>query len=213
MPYFVRKSTEKRINWLSSMVGITTKSASFDPIVHENLISIDDDGNKIIKSGMIYPANDATAQGIVFEDVDVTQNSNAGSILVAGRVLQPRLMVETLDADAKAALEKSGIHFDDAPETVRDIDAPPEPTSIALSQNSVSGAAATTASITAEVNPDDADQTLDVTSSSATVATVAYNSSTKKYDISLKAAGTATITFTSHSAPTVKATVAVTVTA
>lgn len=44
------------------------------------------DGRKIIKAGTIYPANDATAKGVVFSDMDVTDGDMTGSILIHGFV-------------------------------------------------------------------------------------------------------------------------------
>lgn len=44
-------------------------------------------GNKkIVKAGTVYPANDATAEGIVFSDVDVTNGDNNAAIIIHGFV-------------------------------------------------------------------------------------------------------------------------------
>lgn len=42
------------------------------------------DGRKIIKAGTIYPANDETAIGVVFSDMDVTDGDRTGTIIIHG---------------------------------------------------------------------------------------------------------------------------------
>jgi hypothetical protein len=70
---------------------------------------MDDDGiHKTVPAGTVYPADDATAIGIVYQDVDVTYGDRAGAVLVAGRVLADRL---TVTEEAKAVL--TGIVFVD----------------------------------------------------------------------------------------------------
>ena len=48
-------------------------------------------GGKYVKMGTIYPANDATAEGIVYEDVDVTTGDMPGSVVLKGVVYEDRL--------------------------------------------------------------------------------------------------------------------------
>lgn len=67
-------------------------------------------GEKYVFMGTIYPANDATAEGIVYEDICVTYGDAPGSVIVEGRVYEDRLPV-AVSADAKAALEKRGFKF------------------------------------------------------------------------------------------------------
>lgn len=42
------------------------------------------DGRKIIPAGTIYPANDATAIGVVFYDIDLTNGARTGAIMIHG---------------------------------------------------------------------------------------------------------------------------------
>ena len=63
---------------------------------------------KIVKAGTIYPANDATAVGIVFSDVDVTNGDGAGAVIIHGFVKTAGLP-EVPSANAKSALK--GITF------------------------------------------------------------------------------------------------------
>lgn len=64
----------------------------------------DVDGRKIIKAGTIYPANDATAQGIVFNDMDVTNGDATGALLIHGFVKTGALTAVPA-AEAKTALK------------------------------------------------------------------------------------------------------------
>lgn len=63
---------------------------------------------KVVFAGTFTPANDDTAEGVVYHDVDVTLGDMSGSVITGG----------TLDADyfilepeAKTALESKGIRF------------------------------------------------------------------------------------------------------
>lgn len=67
-------------------------------------------GRKYVKMGTPYPANDATAVGLVYEDVDVTTGNMPGSVVLKGTVYENRLPV-TLAAAAKTALEGKGFTF------------------------------------------------------------------------------------------------------
>lgn len=79
----------------------------------------DADGAKHVAMGTVYPANDATAIGIVYEDVDVTTGNMPGSVVTAGTVYLDRLPTAPVEA-AKSALEAKGFVFiDTAPTTTR----------------------------------------------------------------------------------------------
>lgn len=67
-------------------------------------------GRKYVKMGTVYPANDATAEGIVYEDVDVTTGNMPGSVVVKGVVYEDRLPVALANA-AKTALTAKGFTF------------------------------------------------------------------------------------------------------
>ncbi|OFN02627.1 hypothetical protein HMPREF2626_01575 [Aerococcus sp. HMSC062A02] len=58
---------------------------------------------KTVKAGTIFPANDATAKGIVYKDVDVSNGAQEASIIVEGYILEERLP-EKPSAEAKAQL-------------------------------------------------------------------------------------------------------------
>lgn len=76
-----------------------------------------ENGGLYVKAGTIYPSNDEYAEGIVFEPVDVSEGNAAGSVVVAGKVVESRLP-EALDSDAKTALVAAGIVFVDEDDTV-----------------------------------------------------------------------------------------------
>lgn len=67
-------------------------------------------GTKYIPMGTIYPANDNTAEGIVYEDVDVTNGDMPGSVVLSGTVYTDRLPVTLTDA-VKTALTAKGFKF------------------------------------------------------------------------------------------------------
>ncbi len=68
-------------------------------------LATDIDGRKIVKAGTIYPANDATAQGVVLNDYDVTDGDVAAAIVIHGFVLNAKLPVAP-DAAAIEALKQ-----------------------------------------------------------------------------------------------------------
>ena len=73
-------------------------------------------GRTIVPMGAVIPANGATAKGILYEDIDVTDGDAAGSIVTRGVVYGDRLPA-TLDSDAATAL--TGIKVVAAPTVFR----------------------------------------------------------------------------------------------
>ena len=65
------------------------------------------DGAKYVPAGTIYPANDATAVGIVYEDVDVSTGDVAGSVVLSGVVYEDRL-AEAVDTYSSATVPTGG---------------------------------------------------------------------------------------------------------
>lgn len=93
----------ERPNFLDSEVGIVTKTRQ----IPQSLGAVDG-ARKIVKAGTIFPANNGTAEGIVFHDVDVTAGDAPGAVMVAGRVLNARLPVKPIAA-ATVAMETTGM--------------------------------------------------------------------------------------------------------
>lgn len=75
-------------------------------------------GGKFVPMGTILPANGATAKGILYEDVDVSEGNAAGSLVTSGVVYEDYLP-EVVDSDAKTALAAAGIKFVAAPSVTR----------------------------------------------------------------------------------------------
>jgi len=67
--------------------------------------AVDVEGRKVIKAGTIWPANDASAKGVVFYDVDVTDGAATGALLFEGAVKVSKLPAEPAAA-AKTALPR-----------------------------------------------------------------------------------------------------------
>ena len=59
-------------------------------------------GRTIVPMGAVIPANGATAKGILYEDVDVTDGAAAGSVVTEGTVYGDRLPAALAEAAATA---------------------------------------------------------------------------------------------------------------
>lgn len=75
-------------------------------------------GGKYVPGGTIYPNNDSTAEGIVYEDVDVTTGDMPGSVVISGKIYPSRL-VEMPDTAAMEALAHHGFVFEPEPTVTR----------------------------------------------------------------------------------------------
>ena len=64
-------------------------------------------GSKYVKMGTVYPSNDAQAEGIVYEDVDVTMGDMPGSVVLKGVVYEDRLP-EAVDTYSSATVPTGG---------------------------------------------------------------------------------------------------------
>lgn len=62
-------------------------------------------GRFIIKAGTVYPANDATAIGLVMQDYDVTDSDASMAIIIHGFVREDRLPKD-LSKEAKSVLSQ-----------------------------------------------------------------------------------------------------------
>lgn len=117
--YFNKVDGERKPSILASEVGLITKTRLIPAT-----LGTADGNRKVVKQGTIFPLNDNTAEGIVFEDVDVTDGDRVAAVIVAGRVYANRLPAapsadDSSTVGAKSTLEKSGVVFVDAPETTR----------------------------------------------------------------------------------------------
>ena len=71
--------------------------------IPQSLAETEANGTKYVPMGTVYPSNDANAEGIVYEDVDVTTGNMPGSVVTAGTIYEDRLP-EPLEAAAKSAM-------------------------------------------------------------------------------------------------------------
>jgi hypothetical protein len=99
MPYVSETRNYNRVNFLAS-----SKVQSFTTLV-SNVGVTAVDGKKIVKAGTVLPLNDATAKGILYNDVDVTYGPQPGALIEEGYILEARLPVAP-SAEAKTALTK-----------------------------------------------------------------------------------------------------------
>lgn len=74
------------------------------------------DGSKIVPMGAVVPANDATAKGILYEDVEITNGAAPGSLVTKGVIYESRLPAALASA-AKTAL--TGITIKTVPTVTR----------------------------------------------------------------------------------------------
>jgi len=91
--------------FLESAVGVVRKTRQLSESMGEAR-----GASKIVPMGSVYPANDATAEGIVYEDIDVTWGDSEGSVVLAGRVYEDRLPTPLAEA-AKSSLSAKGFYF------------------------------------------------------------------------------------------------------
>lgn len=60
------------------------------------------DSRKVVPAGAVIPANDATAKGILYEDIDVTNGDAPGSVVVEGTIYADLLPAEIAVAAVSA---------------------------------------------------------------------------------------------------------------
>ena len=101
--------------FLESDVGVVQKTRQMS----STGASTAPNGGKYVPMGTVWNTNDANAEVIVYEDVDVSTGDMPGSVVLAGRVYTDRLN-GTIAAAAKTALAGKGIVFiDTAPAVTR----------------------------------------------------------------------------------------------
>lgn len=97
-----------------SFIGNTNKGATYNPgyflareecerktrEIPQAMAVTTDKGAKYVPMGTVFPANDATAEGIIYEDVDVTSGNMPGSVVLSGVVYENRLAITGVQYDA-----------------------------------------------------------------------------------------------------------------
>ena len=96
--YIYKESFQNRREILAS-----DKYVSFTVTIKSADIQADANGKKIVKAGTVYPANDARAEGLILNDVDVTHGDQPAALLVEGYIYEERLP-EAISTEAKTSL-------------------------------------------------------------------------------------------------------------
>ena len=111
MSYITQESFTTIPNFLASehMVQKTRQ-------VTTDMSNLTESNKKFVKGGTVYPSNDASAEGIVFETIDVTSGDTAASVIVSGRIYKNRLHTAPTEAAMTAMKD---ITFVDAPDMER----------------------------------------------------------------------------------------------
>ncbi|BBH19820.1 hypothetical protein Back11_11650 [Paenibacillus baekrokdamisoli] len=99
MPYVKDFGKRVDVNFLAS-----AKVTAFTYQVSDVGVAANAQGRKIVPAGSVYPANDATATGILYTDTDVTEGPQPGSVIVDAWILEARLPVAPAAA-AKTAMK------------------------------------------------------------------------------------------------------------
>lgn len=97
-------------NFLASEVGLVRKTYQLNKA---DYVSSD----YVAKAGTVVLAGGSPV-GILFQDVDLANGDNLGSVIIAGRVYENRL--PSGYATHKDALIAKGLFFDTMPETTRE---------------------------------------------------------------------------------------------
>jgi len=97
MVYVKKVETINDINFLKSQ-----KFLSFTKQVDQTHTKV---VNGVLPAGSIYPADNATAEGITINDVDVSNGPQPVGVIVEGHVLMERLPVKPSDEAQKAMRE------------------------------------------------------------------------------------------------------------
>lgn len=85
--------------------GVTVPQATASVPGQTTLVN----GRRILKEGTIYPSNDASAQGVVLQDYDLTDNEQNIAIIIAGDIKSGALPAAP-SANAVSALPRITFH-------------------------------------------------------------------------------------------------------
>lgn len=74
---------------------------------------------KYVPAGAPYPAAGATAEGLIYEPIDISVGAVAGSVVTKGIVIKDRIDSDLLTASTITALEGKGFVFKSSTSVVR----------------------------------------------------------------------------------------------
>ena len=101
---YFKKQKYEEINFLAS-----AKFQAFtEQVASTHAQTVTTDGIKVVPAGAVWPANDATAKGILLNAVDVTHGPQPASVIVEGYIIAERLPAQPIAA-AKTAM--TGIKY------------------------------------------------------------------------------------------------------
>ncbi len=106
MAFYKVEKTYERPNFLDSEIGLVQKTKE----IPQTMGTVQD-GRKLVLGGTVFPSNDGSAEGIVFETIDVTDDEKRpGSVIVSGRIIKDNLPAK-LEEAAETALKAIGLVF------------------------------------------------------------------------------------------------------
>ncbi len=85
--------------------GVTVPQATASAPGQTTLVN----GRRILKEGTFYPSNDASAQGVVLQDYDLTDNEQNIAVIIAGDI-KSGVLPEAPNANAISALPRITFH-------------------------------------------------------------------------------------------------------
>lgn len=109
---------EQDKNFIASAVSLRTVSYTFSK---DTELAVTENGKKVLKAGTIYPANGATAVGVVLADLVLEDDfgnpkNNIGALIVSGHLYSNRLPAAPESA-AITKLAATGLFFENEPAT------------------------------------------------------------------------------------------------
>ena len=84
----------KKVDYASSKQILATPDhyvAIARKLEKDSALAVTEEGRKIVKAGTIFPANDATAIGVILNDYDVTDGDQMAAVVIHGFVLEAKL--------------------------------------------------------------------------------------------------------------------------
>ena len=103
MSYF--DGPQKGYGWAAGFFLVSDENctrATIDVPADHALAVTRDNGRKVVPAGAVIPANDGTAKGLLYEDVEVTTGNMPGSLVTRGAVYAGRLPAALASAAATA---------------------------------------------------------------------------------------------------------------
>ena len=113
MAFYKVEKTYERPNFLDSEIGLVQKTKE----IPQTMGTVQDGrklvlgGTASVKADIAADSNDGSAEGIVFETIDVTDDEKRpGSVIVSGRIIKDNLPAK-LEEAAETALKAIGLVF------------------------------------------------------------------------------------------------------